>query len=96
MPLNDILTIVIPFLGWIFIVGSVWRFVAGEIEYRRYERTNHTRSNQRREMMRISTNLKNLKVGKIPYNQVTMVKIWFMVAKKDTDWNWAIWSEYKV
>ena len=46
--------------------------------------------------MKVSTNLKNLKVGKIPYNQVTMVKIWFMVAKKDTDWNWAVWSEYKV
>ena len=45
--------------------------------------------------MTISTNLKNLKFGKIPYKQVTLVKIWFMVAKKGTDWNWAIYSEYK-
>lgn len=49
----------------------------------------------RRGMMKVSLTLKNIKFGKIPYDKITLVKIWFIVAKKDTDWNWAIYSEHK-
>ena len=44
--------------------------------------------------MRVKLMYRGLHFGKIPYNQVTTVKIWFIVARKGTDWNWAIWSEY--
>lgn len=34
MPLTDIIAIALTILGFAFIVGSVWRYITGEMEYR--------------------------------------------------------------
>lgn len=45
MTTADILLLMGLLGAFVFITGSIWHFVAGEIEYRRYSRTNHMRSN---------------------------------------------------
>ena len=79
--------------------GNCQWFYDGQVFYhlphKERAMNNTNQAKERREMMKISFTLKNIKFGKIPYDKITLVKIWFIVAKKGTDWNWAIWSEYK-
>lgn len=45
MPLTDILTLTLLLGAFVFFVGSVWRGITGEIEYRRFYADRPTSSN---------------------------------------------------